>query len=135
MPKTRTVAAKSQSIPTNNSKSVTKTTMLAKSPATATKPVRSIRSSAETTAASSDPNAPQLSDSEISVLTVFRTYLMTPGKMLCLSNTDVGSMKKSLERLCNVGMLLPESFKGGYSLTRLGFQTMKGLNTAQTSKR
>lgn len=66
----------------------------------------------------------QLSDGEVSVLAVFRKYLMTPGQMLCLSNTDIDSMKNVLESLITAGLLVPEDFKGGYSLTPVGFKAM-----------
>lgn len=69
----------------------------------------------------------QLSDSERGVLAVFRKYLMTPGRMLCLNNTDIGSMKRALERLTAAGFLTPEDFKGSYSLTRSGFKAMNEL--------
>ncbi len=75
-----------------------------------------------------DPNADlQLSDGEISVLTVFRKYLMTPGQMLCLSNSDADSMKIALEKLVTGGLLTPDDFKGGYSLTRNGYDKMAAL--------
>jgi predicted transcriptional regulator len=70
----------------------------------------------------------QLSAGEVSILAVFRKYLMTPGRMLCLNNTDLGTMKKSLEKLTAAGLLVPEDFKGSYSLTRSGFQAMNELS-------
>ncbi len=70
----------------------------------------------------------QLSAGEVNVLAVFRKYLMTPGRMLCLNNTDIGSMKRSLDRLIAAGLLIPEGFKGSYSLTRSGFNAMNELN-------
>ncbi len=70
----------------------------------------------------------QLSAGEVNILAVFRKYLMTPGRMLCLNNTDIGSMKRSLDRLIAAGLLIPEDFKGSYSLTRSGFNAMNELN-------
>ena len=70
----------------------------------------------------------QLSAGEVNILAVFRKYLMTPGRMLCLNNTDIGSMKRSLDRLTAAGLLIPEDFKGSYSLTRSGFNAMNELN-------
>ncbi len=70
----------------------------------------------------------QLSAGEVNILAVFRKYLMTPGRMLCLNNTDIGSMKRSLDRLIASGLLIPEDFKGSYSLTRSGFNAMNELN-------
>jgi hypothetical protein len=66
----------------------------------------------------------RLSQGEMSVLMMFRKYLMTPGKMLCLSVNDLASMKKSLDTLITAGLLVPEDFKGGYSLTRSGYEAM-----------
>ncbi len=68
-----------------------------------------------------------LTDGEIHVLGVFRKYLMTPGQMLCLSNTDIDSMKSVLESLTAAGLLVAEEFKGGYSLTQTGFRAMNDL--------
>lgn len=70
----------------------------------------------------------QLSVGEVNILAVFRKYLMTPGRMLCLNNTDIGTMKRSLDKLTAAGLLIPEEFKGSYSLTRSGFNAMKELN-------
>lgn len=69
----------------------------------------------------------QLSEGEEHVLATFRKYLMTPGKMLCLSTADILTMKKSLDRLVSTGLLIPEEFKGGYSLTRSGYDAMHEL--------
>ncbi len=65
-----------------------------------------------------------LSEGEEHVLAMFRKYLMTPGKMLCLSTADILIMKKSLDKLVSAGLLIPEEFKGGYSLTRSGYDAM-----------
>ena len=86
------------------------------------------RGAAQAAAVSASDDAPrQLSTGEVSVLTLFRKYLMTPGRMLCLNHAEVGSMKRSLDKLIAAGMLVPESFKGSYSLTRSGFQAMNEL--------
>lgn len=66
-----------------------------------------------------------LSDAEYSVLSIFRMYLMTPGKMLCFSGPDLVTHKVSLEKLTDKKMLVAESFDGGYSLTDTGFAAMK----------
>ncbi|MEZ6134443.1 MAG: hypothetical protein R3C53_05990 [Pirellulaceae bacterium] len=66
----------------------------------------------------------RLTDAEINVLGVFRKYLMGPGQMLCLSNTDIDSMKSTLDKLTKAGLLVPEDFKGGYSLTQSGYKAM-----------
>ncbi len=70
----------------------------------------------------------QLSVGEVNILGVFKKYLMTPGRMLCLNNTDIGTMKRSLDKLIAAGLLIPEDFKGSYSLTRSGFNVMNELN-------
>ena len=69
-----------------------------------------------------------ISDEETKVLKLFRKYLMTPGQMLCLSPPDVATMGSALESMVSRGMLVPESFKGGYSLTRVGFDAMHDLS-------
>ncbi len=68
-----------------------------------------------------------LSEGEEHVLAMFRKYLMTPGKMLCLSTADILTMKKSLDKLVSAGLLIPEEFKGGYSLTRSGYDAMHAM--------
>ncbi|QDV23741.1 hypothetical protein [Aureliella helgolandensis] len=65
-----------------------------------------------------------LSQTEMKVLKIFREYLMTPGQMLCLGNADIDSMKAALEKMTAEGLLIPDSFKGSYSLTKAGFQAM-----------
>jgi hypothetical protein len=67
----------------------------------------------------------ELSPAENSVLSVFRKYLMTPGKMLCFSGPELESFSVPLDQLTNKGLLDEESFQGGYSLTDTGFAAMK----------
>jgi hypothetical protein len=83
----------------------------------------------KTTAASIavDGSEVQLSVGEVNILAVFKKYLMTPGRMLCLNNTEIGTMKRSLDKLIAAGLLTPEDFKGSYSLTRSGFNVMNEL--------
>jgi hypothetical protein len=69
----------------------------------------------------------QLTVGEVNILAVFKKYLMTPGRMLCLNNTEIGTMKRSLDKLIAAGLLTPEDFKGSYSLTRSGFNVMNEL--------
>lgn len=69
----------------------------------------------------------KLTEGEVRVLAVFRRYLMPAGQMLCLNNTDVGSMKADLEQLISHGLLVSEDFRSGYSLTPLGYQAMSEL--------
>ena len=65
-----------------------------------------------------------LSQSEQAVLSVFRRYLMSPGKMLCFSNPQLASFTESLTQLTDKGLLIQESFPGAYSLTESGFAAM-----------
>lgn len=89
---------------------------------------RDKRNRRKTEPTADSPSGYELSDGEANVLAVFKKYLMTPGQMLCLSNTDVDSMKSTLERLTDAGLLVPEEFKGGYSLTQTGFRAMNELD-------
>ena len=66
-----------------------------------------------------------LSDSERGVLHIFRRYLVTPGKMLCLDAPNLRRYESALRRLTSKGMLVKEKFHGGYSLTTSGFAAMK----------
>ncbi len=66
-----------------------------------------------------------LSLSEQAVLSVFRKYLMSPGKMLCFSHSELEAFDESLTQLTDKGLLAEESFQGGYSLTEAGFAAMR----------
>jgi hypothetical protein len=68
---------------------------------------------------------PLLSDGECKVLNVFREFMMSPGKMLCLNKADVELYSKSLITLIGKRFLVPEKFSGGYSLTQAGFNAMR----------
>jgi predicted transcriptional regulator len=52
---------------------------------------------------------------------------MTTGQMLCLSGNELDSNKQTLDQLVSDGLLIAESFKGGYSLTETGFDAMRNL--------
>jgi hypothetical protein len=67
----------------------------------------------------------QLSHPEHAVLRLFRRYLMTPGKMLCLSTADLEAFHAPLAQLTDRGLLVAETFRGGYSLTETGFAAMR----------
>ena len=75
-----------------------------------------------------DESQPSLSPEERSILNVFRNYLMTPGKMLCLPGPKLEASRKPLAELTDKGLLVAESFRGGYSLTEDGFAAMKEGN-------
>ncbi len=72
-------------------------------------------------------DAPTLSATEQSVLEIFRRFRMESGQMLCLSRADVAALHEPLKRMTNNGLLVEESFQGGYSLTPEGFAAMKEL--------
>jgi hypothetical protein len=66
-----------------------------------------------------------VSDDEARVLRIFRRYLMSVGKMLCLSGPELISHREGLDKLVDAGHLVPEVYKGAYSLTTSGFEVMK----------
>lgn len=72
-----------------------------------------------------DSNGILLSVEEHSVLIHFREYLMTPGRMLCISGADLENFNIPLAQLSDKGLLVAESFRGGYSLTEAGFAAMQ----------
>lgn len=72
-----------------------------------------------------DSNGILLSVEEHSVLIHFREYLMTPGKMLCISGSELDKFNTPLAQLSDKGLLVAESYRGGYSLTEAGFAAMQ----------
>ena len=66
-----------------------------------------------------------LTASEKSVLDVYRKFLMARGEMLCFNGTSLKKHKPAIGQLIKKGMLIEESFTGGYSLTRDGYRAMK----------
>lgn len=85
----------------------------------------------EPTSEGSDSFTPrlELSPDEVDVLDTFAKFLMPPDQMLCLSNSEIPATKRALERLIGRGLLTPNDFKGGYSLTVDGFNAMQQLRT------
>lgn len=71
----------------------------------------------------------ELSNDEIDVLDTFAKFLMPPDQMLCLSNAEIPATRRALEQLIGRGLLMPDDFKGGYSLTVEGFSVMQQLRT------
>lgn len=71
----------------------------------------------------------ELSPDEVDVLETFAKFLMPPDQMLCLSNSDIPATKRALDQLIGRGLLTPNDFKGGYSLTVDGFNIMQQLRT------
>lgn len=74
-----------------------------------------------------------LSKHEQRVFRTFRTYLMTPGKMLCFSGPDLLRDKSTLDMMTEKKFLVKEKFAGGYSLTPTGFAAMKDCENAAES--
>lgn len=66
-----------------------------------------------------------LSTAERDVLSIFRTFLMRRGEMLCFNGPTLKKHKPALGQLIDRGMLVEETFKGGYSLTQTGYDAMK----------
>lgn len=69
--------------------------------------------------------APPLDEGETRVLRIFKKFLMAPGQMLCLANSDIITLLPALDRLMSEGFLEAENFKGSYSLTQSGYHLMK----------
>jgi hypothetical protein len=67
----------------------------------------------------------QLSDAEVAVLAVFRSYLMTPSLMLCLDTRKQMLHEHGLSELVRRNLLVIERFRGAYSLTERGYSAMK----------
>ncbi|MFO0911386.1 MAG: hypothetical protein U0795_00390 [Pirellulales bacterium] len=66
-----------------------------------------------------------LSDAEVAVLAVFRSYLMTPSQMLCLDTRKQMLHERGLRELVRRELLVTERFRGAYSLTEDGYSAMK----------
>ncbi len=69
----------------------------------------------------------EINEGQCQVLQIFRRYLMTAGKMLCLSGNELDAHRGSLNKLVSDGLLIAETFQGGYSLTDEGFDAMRKL--------
>lgn len=72
-------------------------------------------------------NGIEITEDETRVFQIFSRYLMTAGKMLCLSGNELDAHRQSLNNLVSSGMLVAETFQGGYSLTEEGFDAMRKL--------
>ncbi|MEM1304654.1 MAG: hypothetical protein AAGG46_07140 [Planctomycetota bacterium] len=68
-----------------------------------------------------------LTEPEQRVLKTFRRFMMTPSRMLCFSGPDLERHRAGLKRLTDRDFLVAETFRGGYSLTREGFDAMKSV--------
>jgi hypothetical protein len=51
--------------------------------------------------------------------------MITPGQMLCFYGPSLKQNKTALQQLTDKEFLIKERFKGGYSLTRDGFDAMR----------
>jgi len=127
---TATKTAKPRNSPPAASKSRS-STATKPAPAKRTPAVKASKSRINTTATAGsssfdvvDDLPEVLSNSERTVLNVFRRYQMAPGQMLCFSGSNLDSHKATLAKLIDKQMLLAEKFRGGYSLTKLGFSAM-----------
>lgn len=76
-----------------------------------------------------------LSSAELSVLSVFRKYLMTPGEMLCCGSLDTRASDATLDQLTRKGLLVQERFRSGYALTDAGFAAMQQRRPAQANSK
>lgn len=79
----------------------------------------------ENEASAAEDSNSEFTAGERSVLKVFQTYLMTPGKMLCFGSNELDSLRVPLTRLTERGLLVSEKNRGGYSLTQSGFDAMR----------
>ena len=68
-----------------------------------------------------------MSPAEHRLLDIFRQYLMTPGRMLCLNSQQLQSYRVAIVKLIENDLLTKESYKGGYSLTEAGYEMMKDM--------
>jgi hypothetical protein len=66
-----------------------------------------------------------LSTCERQVLRVFQKFLVTDGQMLCFYGPTLAKYEAALRQLTKAGLVVKERFKGGYSLTRAGFEAMR----------
>ena len=66
-----------------------------------------------------------ISNSERSVLGVFRKFRVSAGEMLCFYGPNHKKHRAALRQLIAKGMVIEERFSGGYSLTQSGFAAMK----------
>ena len=65
-----------------------------------------------------------LSPPEASALREFRSYMMTPNRMLCFNGPVLERHHKALESLAERELLSREKMRGAYSLTQAGYRAM-----------
>ena len=69
-----------------------------------------------------------MSKSELRVLQIFRTFLMTSGQMLCLQPPQLQTYRVAIGKLVDKDFLVKATFKGGYCLTDAGYAAMKNAS-------
>ena len=57
-------------------------------------------------------------------LDIFRSYLVTPGEMLCFHGKWLEEHGDSLRHLTAIKLITKEHFKGAYSLTDAGYAAL-----------
>jgi hypothetical protein len=68
------------------------------------------------------------------VLQAFRQFMVAPGQMLCFSGPELAKKKAALQQLTQKGLLVEETFKGAYTLTRAGFDAIKNPSAVSQSE-
>lgn len=81
----------------------------------------------------SNPDDLALSSADLSLLGVFRKFLVGPGEMLCFFGPDLDKHRTALARLTELDLLVKERFRGGYALTALGFDAMNAQKSRSKS--
>lgn len=66
-----------------------------------------------------------LSRAELSVLSVFRSFLVKTGEMICFTGPQLQKYGPTLAGLAKKNLVVREHCAGGYSLTREGFVAMR----------
>lgn len=69
-----------------------------------------------------------LTQSEQKVMRTFREFCVLPGQMLCFSGTNLETHTPAINTLVDKNMLVRETFRGGFSLTRSGFAAMRACS-------
>jgi hypothetical protein len=67
------------------------------------------------------------------VLDIFRSYLVTPGELLCFHGKWLDEHAESLRHLTAMKLITKEEFKGAYSLTEAGYAAIHGAGEIATS--
>lgn len=68
-----------------------------------------------------------MSDDESEVLSIFRSYRVTPNQMLFLNGEVDVRMRASMLRLIEKGFVVRDKPKHAYYLTKAGYQAVKAL--------